>query len=592
VRTFVYDVLGRLQSIDDTGGGIQEPRTTRWFYDEHDNLGRLTRTLSAGTPEYENGQQVEYSYEPSSGIPSPGALRQVVTTLDGNPYVTTMTYDAFGRVSSMEYPSRTSADPIKAEYEYDASGVLMALKERDGATLRTLWHLDEAFHGFVPKQETFGNGAVTTYTFDNRWQLPESVTTMLESTAIQYQVYEYYGNRQLASKYDVGELTPRGTHHYSYDLVGRLEEDLHVGGDAVAYAYDASGNLTLRGDKGNNSQIIEYGNPLRPHEVTRALWNDQTQDFRNSYAYDAKGRVQSRSGSDVPGGHQSFQYTRSNLPSAVHTGELPSEMVTTRFEYDADGNRVIERDPDFTRHIASGLYEAKESLEGDLEEERFKISIEGRIIGEIKRNAAGEEIYYYHRDQLNSVDTISTTNAGTVTRQDFEAFGASGPGLSIRSGFAGHEHDRDLGLINMKGRSYDPLTGRFMSQDPLMPAPYWSQGLNRYSYGFCDPINNTDPTGFLSWEEGVGIGLMVVAYAVIGYGIADEAGLFGASAGFGGGEGIPIEAVSAVQNVSTATVWTDIPAKLQDPEVPWEWGPSQDPASLFEPPPPRPRWDY
>jgi len=71
-----------------------------------------------------------------------------------------------------------------------------------------------------------------------------------------------------------------------------------------------------------------------------------------------------------------------------------------------------------------------------------------------------------------------------------------------RIGFTGQEQDGDMGLTDMKGRIYDPLAGRFMSADPIMQAPFWSQGLNRYSYVFNNPVNYTDPSGFVA--EGLG----------------------------------------------------------------------------------------
>src|SRR5690606_33898344 len=70
-----------------------------------------------------------------------------------------------------------------------------------------------------------------------------------------------------------------------------------------------------------------------------------------------------------------------------------------------------------------------------------------------------------------------------------------------RAGYTGHQHDTDLGLIDMRGRIYDPLAARFMSPDPVMQAPFWSQGLNRYSYVFNNPVNNTDPTGFVTGND-------------------------------------------------------------------------------------------
>src|SRR5690606_11876094 len=39
---------------------------------------------------------------------------------------------------------------------------------------------------------------------------------------------------------------------------------------------------------------------------------------------------------------------------------------------------------------------------------------------------------------------------------------------------------------------------RFISADPYIQYPFWGQGLNRYSYGFNNPMSGSDPTGF-SW---------------------------------------------------------------------------------------------
>jgi hypothetical protein len=72
----------------------------------------------------------------------------------------------------------------------------------------------------------------------------------------------------------------------------------------------------------------------------------------------------------------------------------------------------------------------------------------------------------------------------------------------------------------MKGRVYDPLAGRFMTADPITQAPFWSQGLNRYSYVFNNPINNTDPSGFSATDSGIGImvwGAGVTAMAAGGF---------------------------------------------------------------------------
>jgi RHS repeat-associated protein len=62
-------------------------------------------------------------------------------------------------------------------------------------------------------------------------------------------------------------------------------------------------------------------------------------------------------------------------------------------------------------------------------------------------------------------------------------------------GFTGHEHLPQFGLINMNGRVYDPFLARFLSPDPYVQAPDYSQNFNRYSYAFNNPLKYSDPDG-------------------------------------------------------------------------------------------------
>jgi RHS repeat-associated protein len=63
-------------------------------------------------------------------------------------------------------------------------------------------------------------------------------------------------------------------------------------------------------------------------------------------------------------------------------------------------------------------------------------------------------------------------------------------------GYTGHEHLDDVGLIHMNGRVYDPLVGRMLSPDPLVPSPGDAQSWNAYSYARNDPLGRIDPSGF------------------------------------------------------------------------------------------------
>jgi hypothetical protein len=48
----------------------------------------------------------------------------------------------------------------------------------------------------------------------------------------------------------------------------------------------------------------------------------------------------------------------------------------------------------------------------------------------------------------------------------------------------------------MNGRMYDPVIARFLSPDPFVQAPTFTQSYNRYSYVWNNPLKYIDPTGY------------------------------------------------------------------------------------------------
>ncbi|MFT5434837.1 MAG: RHS repeat-associated protein [Myxococcota bacterium] len=67
-------------------------------------------------------------------------------------------------------------------------------------------------------------------------------------------------------------------------------------------------------------------------------------------------------------------------------------------------------------------------------------------------------------------------------------------------GFTGHEHDDELGLINMRGRVFDPASSTFLTQDPFVSQPLHGPAWNGYSYVGHAPTQFTDPSG-LTWSD-------------------------------------------------------------------------------------------
>ncbi len=71
----------------------------------------------------------------------------------------------------------------------------------------------------------------------------------------------------------------------------------------------------------------------------------------------------------------------------------------------------------------------------------------------------------------------------------------SEPVLFLGRGYTGHEHLPWFGLINMNARLYDAALGRFLSPDPYVQMPDFSQNFNRYSYCLNNPLIYIDPSG-------------------------------------------------------------------------------------------------
>jgi len=66
----------------------------------------------------------------------------------------------------------------------------------------------------------------------------------------------------------------------------------------------------------------------------------------------------------------------------------------------------------------------------------------------------------------------------------------------MHRGYTMHEMLDEFGLINMNGRCYDPVVGRFLSPDIIVQNPNNTQCYNRYSYAINNPMKYSDPSGW------------------------------------------------------------------------------------------------
>ncbi|MCP4543491.1 MAG: RHS repeat-associated core domain-containing protein [Chloroflexi bacterium] len=111
---------------------------------------------------------------------------------------------------------------------------------------------------------------------------------------------------------------------------------------------------------------------------------------------------------------------------------------------------------------------------------------------------AGDVVYYLHGDHLGSTSLTTNASGGVTARQLYYPYGEVrwGEGAAATDfGFTGQRSVAGTGLVFMHARFYDPLLGRFVSADTIVPDPGNPQDLNRYAYVRNNPLMYIDPSG-------------------------------------------------------------------------------------------------
>lgn len=293
---------------------------------------------------------------------------------------------------------------------------------------------------------------------------------------------------------------------FEHDSLHRLVES-EVAGVVRSYGYDALGNFTSKDGVGSYTYDAEG---------TRLLY---TSDAATSttYSYDDNGAVEHFGSTDI-------QWT-----SFGKVDQIVQGAASRSFSYDADGARVVRRSDEEFTVTAHSLYERRISEKGELQELRLKApSATGAVVAEFRYKPAPEpigktkapdfvraETRYIHDDHLGSAGLTTDENGAEVERIAFDPWGrardaddwnvylADDATDELPIGFTGHQAELDGGLINMRGRMYDPRLGRFMSVDPIIENATNVQTWNSYSYVQNRPLSAVDPSG-LGADDGGG----------------------------------------------------------------------------------------
>jgi RHS repeat-associated protein len=118
--------------------------------------------------------------------------------------------------------------------------------------------------------------------------------------------------------------------------------------------------------------------------------------------------------------------------------------------------------------------------------------------GNLSVRLENDQPTYLHNDLLGSPVAATDAFGVVIWQEHYTPYGEKWQRAAAnddQASFTGHIADSATGLTYMEARYYDPVIGRFLSNDPVGFAPSRPEYFNRYAYVGNDPLNKTDPDG-------------------------------------------------------------------------------------------------
>jgi RHS repeat-associated protein len=344
---------------------------------------------------------------------------------------------------------------------------------------------------------TYGNGLVTTKTYNNRYQL-----NGLNIGNLKQLTYTRDNAGNITAITDT--LNPSTNKSYTYDNLYRLTLANGQWG-TITYAYNPVGNRTYETTNTGNTTYAYNANKLASVSGEKTF----------SFNYDSNGNTT---------GENTKQYIYSQnqrLTQVTDTGTVLGEYV-----YNAKGQRVkktVNGQTTVFHYDQNGLMISESLSTGNITAEY--VYLNGQPLAKIENN----NIFYYHVDHLGTPMEMTDSTGSIVWQGEFKPFG--GP-LSVTGSitnnlrFSGQYYDSETGLHQNWHRDYKPEVGRYVESDPILQPMIskpiksscskstvtWRvpmlmrnpQDLLPYVYTKGNPIILTDPTGLVcgsGWND-------------------------------------------------------------------------------------------
>ncbi|MFJ5987290.1 polymorphic toxin-type HINT domain-containing protein [Lentzea sp. NPDC092896] len=544
--SYEYDLLGRKWKETDPDRGTttveynnldQVVKTTdsenRSVSIKYDQLGRKTQMLSGET------KLAEWVYDTKKK----GLLTSATRFSGGQAYVQRVTsYDAFSRIRESEVEIPAAEGALGQTYLFErnytpVTGALLSTVSPEagglplervstayndqGAPIRTSGlspyvseHIYSKFGetlrltiGPDPNPNEGGNQLwLTNYFEEGNRRLEQSIVDRSRDTdwRISNQKYSYDTGGNITRIAD--EPTDKSawdTQCFQYDKLRRLTKAFTplsgdcattvVGGAAPyqhEYQYDSIGNRTQeRTTSGSNvvNRKYNYDTANQPHVVRSIDETGPSGTARDEFGYDKTGNTSTRK---IAGNTQTISYDVEGRTSKV----VEASGKESSYLYGADGGRLIKREPGRTTlYLPEGMELVKDDATNTVSGKRY-YAHGGNVVA--LRTSTGRLSYEVGNHQGTPTTSVKAGDL-TYQRQYLDPFGkARGPNGGSwpdDKGFVGGTRDTS-GLTHLGAREYDPATGRFLADDPIMNTAN-PQQVNGYSYSNNNPVTFSDPSG-------------------------------------------------------------------------------------------------
>jgi RHS repeat-associated protein len=561
--TYGYDASDNLTSRTDGKGD-----TWTYGYDDADQLHTTTSPLSkVWTYDYfgdgalkkttlPSGGTASYAYDPLghlTGIDYSGTATPDVTfTYDANGNRTSMTdggsgsvsygYDDLNRLTSVTrgtdtfsytyYPDGslkeiTYPDSSNRTNQYEADGTLCTITVGASPTACGTTGSSVLNFSYDPAEnlteESFPNGADTAFAYDDAGQLGSVTNTVSGSGLSTFTVNDRDPNGNPTS------LTgPSGTTHYTYDTLNRLTGACNLANCAgsgltgLEWTYDPVGNRLTQVSHGGSTTTTTYaydadGQLCWTYPGTSSNACTSPPSGATTYSFNSNG-------DETGAGSWAYGYDLANRMISANDGS-----TTTSYAYDGDGNRLS---------ATTGSTTTKYSWDTNTPLPRLALERDGSgtVLRQYTydgltpvREVAGSNPFYLQPDAYGSVAAVTSAAGATEWTYGYDPFG-NATSTKVDSGapdnpaqFNSQYLDPATGLLNLRARTMDPVTGRFLQQDPV-PGSAASPYESNYLYVSGRPTVGADPSG-LCWSffcnlEDAGKGLINFGAGAVNFAVS------------------------------------------------------------------------